>query len=64
MFDGLVVMPGGHCTHPTRGPAIRLKHKKKKPMLSHQANISEINYNIKKHLQIIYSDILQIQIIK
>ena len=38
MFDGLVVMPGGHCTHPTRGPAIRLKHKKK-PMLSHQANM-------------------------
>ena len=21
-------MSGGHCTHPTRGPAIRLKHKK------------------------------------
>ena len=63
MFDGLVVMSGGHCTHPTGGPAIRLKHKKK-PMLSHQANINEINYNIKKHLQIIYSDILQIQIIK
>ena len=30
MFDGLVVMSGGHCTHPTGGPAIRLKHKKKK----------------------------------
>ena len=22
-------MSGGHCTHPTGGPAIRLKHKKK-----------------------------------
>ena len=29
MFDGFVVMSGGHCTHPTGGPAIRLKHKKK-----------------------------------
>ena len=28
MFDGFVVMSGGHCTHPTGGPAIRLKHKK------------------------------------
>ena len=28
MFDGLVVMSGGHCTHPTGGPAICLKHKK------------------------------------
>ena len=27
MFDGFVVMSGGHCTHPTGGPAIRLKHK-------------------------------------
>ena len=27
MFDGLVVMSGGHCTHLTGGPAIRLKHK-------------------------------------
>ena len=27
MCDG-VVMSGGHCTHPTGGPAIRLKHKK------------------------------------
>ena len=61
MFDGLVVMPGGHCTHPTLPFALNIK---KKTMLSHQANISEINYNIKKHLQIIYSDILQIQIMK
>ena len=30
MFDGFVVMSGGHCTHPTGGPAIRLKHKKRK----------------------------------
>ena len=29
VFDGLVGMSGGHCTHPTGGPAIRLKHKKK-----------------------------------
>ena len=28
MFDEVVVMSGGHCTHPTGGPAIRLKHKK------------------------------------
>ena len=28
MFDGVVVMSGGHCTHPTGGPAIRLKQKK------------------------------------
>ena len=28
VFDRLVVMSGGHCTHPTGGPAIRLKHKK------------------------------------
>ena len=28
MFDGLVIMSGGNCTHPTQGPAIRLKHKK------------------------------------
>ena len=28
MFDRFVVMSGGHCTHPTGGPAIRLKHKK------------------------------------
>ena len=31
MFDGFVVMSGGHCTHPTGGPAIRLKHKKNLP---------------------------------
>ena len=24
-------MSGGHCTHPTGGPAIRLKHKKNLP---------------------------------
>ena len=28
VFDGVVGMSGGHCTHPTGGPAIRLKHKK------------------------------------
>ena len=28
MFDGFVLMSGGHCTHPNGGPAIRLKHKK------------------------------------
>ena len=27
---GLDVMSGGHCTHPTGGPTIRLKQKKKK----------------------------------
>ena len=27
VFDGVVGMSGGHCTHPTGGPAIRLKHK-------------------------------------
>ena len=28
MFEGVVVMSGSHCTHPTGGPAIHLKHKK------------------------------------
>ena len=28
VFDGLLGMSGGHCIHPTRGPAISLKHKK------------------------------------
>ena len=31
MFDGFVIMSGGHCTHPTGGPAIHLKHKKNLP---------------------------------
>ena len=26
-------MSGGHCTHPTGGPAIRLKHKKQRERL-------------------------------
>ena len=27
-------MSGGHCTHPTGGPAIRLKHKKPRVVAS------------------------------
>ena len=38
MFDGLVVMSGGHCTHPTGGPAIRLKRKKTFPVIPNAQN--------------------------
>ena len=35
MFDGFAVMSGCHCTHPTGGPAIRLKHKKTSALADH-----------------------------
>ena len=40
-------MSGGHCTHPTEGPAIRLKHKKPRIVDSLLLVISFFYYMIK-----------------
>ena len=47
VFDGVVGMSGGHCTHPTRGPAIRLKHKKPRIVDSFLLVVSFFYYMIK-----------------